>query len=190
MAVIKQIQIGSKVYDLQDADAQSRLANIATNLTWDNASRTFSWTVGGQNYHFTIPEGTAVATSITENGTEPVTSAAIYAGLAAKTDIDEAGRLKQEQSPITYLRKITGEAFDGGEVLNIGDAWLDEDNPGEYIIRYKVTSTSSISLGAPSPDLIYCHTDTKKLYKWDATRGQMIQIAIPTYNSSNFRLIF
>ena len=156
------------ISDAADAAANNRLGNISR--TWSPESGlilTFKSVDNVTLYTLTLPWATALQGGLMGKDDKSKLDALPANGVVG---LDDAGRVPAENAPQVMLRNVTGAAPDN---LQIGDFYLEaSDNH----IWYNESAQSQIDMGVPSKNVVYCHTDTGKLYRWTGT--QMVQVAV------------
>lgn len=100
--------------------------------------------------------------------------------------IDGANILDPEQWPTMMLYNIDSSA--DLTAADCGDVIFISRSQGSVNVKFLVyinDNNESIQLGAPNPNVIYCHKSTGLLYRWDVETGVFIQISSGGSGGSN-----
>lgn len=91
--------------------------------------------------------------------------------------LDAAGRVPASNAPQVMLRNITGGAPDD---LHNGDFYFDQADSHIYYIPN--VNGEPVPMGPPSKNVVYCHTDTNILYRWNGSAF------VPVLNDPNYAM--
>lgn len=92
-----------------------------------------------------------------------------------KADKDESEKLKASQAPRNILYNVVNNADLNGLVR--GDIYFQEGHLFEFEYINQHGSRIAVDLGAPEKNIIYSHSSTGLLYKWDSTNGVFLSLA-------------
>lgn len=136
-------------------------------------SITFSYSVAGLTLNFKDADGASMLTKTLPTATQS-RAGLMSASHCEKLDhippdgvapIDDAGRVPGVNAPQVMLRTVADPAgeFDT-HPLQVGDFYFESG-----VIWYQKSATNTINMGSPNKDVVYCHTETDSLYRWNGS---------------------
>ncbi len=149
----------------------SNAANAAANNKLANI--TFSYSASGLTLNFKDATGAALTSKTLPTATQS-RAGLMSAGDVQKLDsippdgvapIDDAERVPGANAPQVMLRTIADPAgeFDT-HPLQIGEFYYESG-----VIWYQKSATNTINMGSPNKHVVYCHTETDTLYRWNGS---------------------
>ena len=166
------------ITDAANAAANNKLNNINRSNNSAGVVLTFKSVGGATLYTLTLPLATTTAHGMMSKTDKQKLDALPSSGIVS---LDAAGRVPWANAPVMMLRNVTGGPPETEEnhLVN-GDFYFLVDSGKIYYVPD--VSEEAIELGPPSKNVIYCHTDTNILYRWNGSQF------VPAMTDPNFAM--
>ena len=146
------------VEDAVGSAEDNKLASVALLYTTAGINMVFKAADGSTLCNRTLPLATTARAGLMSAPDKAKLDALPSSGVVA---LDEAGRVPAAQAPQVMIRNVAETTLDD---LATGDFYFDSGK-----IWYKKSDTVSVDMGVPSKNVVYCHTDTNVLYRWNGS---------------------